>query len=261
MNTPPIVLIFAGHDPCGGAGIQADIETLASHQCHACSVITALTVQDSRNVTRIITQKPQDILEQTETLLADLSVAAVKIGLIGSLENVKTINSLLSAHPDLPVVLDPVLAAGGGRQLADRALTQAITEQLVPLATVITPNSHEARQLTERQSLSDCARQLLASGAKTVLITGTHEPSSSVENLFFSADGQSETFSFTRLPHSYHGSGCTLASAVAGLLAHGLDPLSAVGEAQEFTWNALNAGFRPGRGQHLPDRYFWTKDD
>lgn len=255
----PIVLCFSGHDPSGGAGIQADIEAIISHQCHAASVITALTEQDSRNVKMLIPQRPGDIVRQAETLLADFSVAAIKIGLIGHHDTAKAIQQILHQHPKIPVVLDPVLAAGGGAALADQQLLDAIIDCLLPLTTVLTPNSEEARRLAKQDNLCDCGRSLQAQGAEYVLITGSHEASDTVHNQLFMPEGKTETFNWERLPYSYHGSGCTLASAIAALLAQGLDAFTAVAEAQEFTWQSLTAAYRPGRGQHNPNRLFWVE--
>lgn len=259
MSRRPVVLCFSGHDPSGGAGIQADIETIISHQCHAASIITALTEQDSRNVKKLIPQRPEDIISQAETLLADFSVAAIKIGLIGHHETAKAIRQILRQSPYIPVVLDPVLAAGGGTPLASRQLIDTITESLLPHTTVLTPNSQEARQLTNLGDLIACGRDLQAKGADHVLITGTHENSELVHNRLFMPEGKTETFNWERLPHSYHGSGCTLASATAALLAQGLDAFTAISEAQEFTWQSLAAAYRPGQGQHNPNRLFWVE--
>ncbi len=255
----PVVLCFSGHDPSGGAGIQADIETIISHQCHAASVITALTEQDSHNVKKLMPQRPDDIVRQAETLLTDFSVAAFKIGLIGHHETAKAIEQILRDHPCIPVVLDPVLAAGGGTALADSQLLDAIIEGLLPLTTVLTPNSEEARRLADQDDLTECGRSLQAKGPEFVLITGTHETTDLVHNQLFMPEGKTETFNWERLPHSYHGSGCTLASAIAALLAQGLDAFTATSEAQEFTWQSLAAAYRPGRGQHNPDRLFWVE--
>lgn len=256
----PIVLCFSGHDPSGGAGIQADIETIVSHRCHAASIITCLTEQDSRNVKKLLPQQPEDIISQAETLLGDFEVAAFKIGLIGSAAVAAAISQIVGVYPRIPLVLDPVLAAGGGSELAGQELIDAITAQLLPLTTLLTPNSHEARRLSGLDDLPACADKLLALGAKNVLITGTHEDSELVHNrLWMSEDHRHETFNWQRLPHNYHGSGCTLASAAAALLAQGLDLFSAVSEAQEYTWESLQAGYRPGLGQHNPERLFWLE--
>lgn len=255
----PVVLCFSGHDPSGGAGIQADIETLFSHACHAAGVITCLTEQDSRNVKKLLPQSADDVISQAETVLADFKVAAIKIGLIGDAAVAQAIAEIILLCPGVPVVLDPVLAAGGGTDMAGRQLIDTIVEQLLPLTTLLTPNSVEARRLSQLEDLDACAAWLQNHGAQQVLITGTHEQSELVQNRLYMPDGLQETFSWERLPHSYHGSGCTLASACAALLARGLDVFTAVNEAQEFTWQALAAGYRPGQGQYNPNRLFWME--
>lgn len=259
MNRP-VVLCFSGHDPSGGAGVQADIETLVSHHCHAASVITALTEQDTRNVKKLIPQRPDDIISQATTLSADLPIKAIKIGLIGHHDTAAAIHTVLTRHPRIPVVLDPVLAAGGGAALASDRLITAITDLMLPRTTVLTPNSEEARRLTGLTDLHACGLALLNKGCDYVLITGTHETTPAVSNQLFHDGRCLETFTWDRLPASYHGSGCTLASAVAALVAQGLSPFQAVLEAQEYTWNTLQAAYRPGRGQHNPNRFFWMDD-
>ena len=257
----PVVLSFSGHDPSGGAGIQADIETLSSHQCHSVSVITALTEQDTHNIKKCIPQSSENIISQATTLLADLAVNVFKIGLLGHHETVLAIYALLKQYPNIPVVLDPVLAAGGGACLANERLLSSIIDLLLPCTTVLTPNSHEARQLTGLDSLEECGLKLLAMGCRYVLITGTHEATDVVHNMMFYDGRLWETYSWERLPASYHGSGCTLASSIAALMAHGLDPIQAVAEAQEYTWNSLQSGYQISRGQYLPNRFFWVEGE
>ncbi len=257
----PVVLSFSGHDPCGGAGVQADIEALISHHCHAASVVTALTEQDSRNVKGLIPQSPEAIVSQAMTLLDDLPVKAFKIGLIGHHETAAAIHTLLKQHPQIPVVLDPVLAAGGGAELSNGQLIASIIDLLLPCTTILTPNSEEARKLTGLTDLNDCGLALLDKGCAYVLVTGSHENTPTVNNQLFHDGRYWETYSWDRLPFNYHGSGCTLAASIAGLLAHGLDPLQALMEAQEYTWNTLNAAFKPGKGQHIPNRFFWVDVD
>ena len=256
----PVVLSFSGHDPSGGAGIQADIETLISHQCHACSVITALTEQDSSNVKKLIPQQAQDVIDQANTILNDFEVKAIKIGLIGHHETASAIHSILIQHPHIPVILDPVLAAGGGASVSNQQLIDCIVEQLLPCTTILTPNSEEARTLSQQEDLSLCGQTLIDKGCDYVLITGTHEQSTSVNNQLFQSNDKTETFSWDRLTEEYHGSGCTLASAIAALIAQGLDPFTAISEAQDYTWNALSAAHHPGKGQHLPNRLFWMEN-
>lgn len=260
MNRP-IVLCFSGHDPSGGAGIQADIETIVSHRCHAASVITALTEQDSRNVKKLLPQRPEDVVAQALTLLTDFNVTAIKIGLLGSAEVALAVADVIRQADKIPVVLDPVLAAGGGTDLAGQELVAAIVEHLLPLTSLLTPNSIEARRLSGLDDLTACAAELQRRGAEYVLITGTHEDEDSelVVNRLFMPDNLNQSFNWERLPNQYHGSGCTLAAATAALLARGLDMFSAVNEAQEFTWQSLNAAYRPGKGQFNPERMFWLE--
>lgn len=258
----PVVMAFSGNDPSGGAGIQADIEALISHGCHTAPVITALTIQDTQDV---IGYTPLDgglIVEQARTVLEDMPVAAFKLGLLASSEAVEAIHSVLSDYPDIPVIMDPVMASGGGTMLVEDDVIQAMSELLLPQATVLTPNSREARVLApEADSLDACAMALLAHGSEFVLITGTHENTPHVVNSLYANNRLMESFSWERLEGSYHGSGCTLAASIAGLLAQGLEPFTAIHEAQEYTWQSLSEGYRIGMGQHIPNRLFWARED
>ena len=206
--TPPLVLSFAASDPTGGAGIQADLLTLASMGCHPLSVITALTVQDTAGVDEILVIDAEWVADQARMLLEDVPVAAFKLGMLGSAESIAVIAEILADYPDIPVILDPVLASGRGDELANDDMIAAMRDLLIPQTSILTPNSHEAR----------------------------------------------------RLPGSYHGSGCTLASAIAAALAYGQDVPQAVRDAQNFTYESLKAAFRPGMGQYIPERFFWAQD-
>jgi hydroxymethylpyrimidine/phosphomethylpyrimidine kinase len=259
-SAPPIVLTFAGSDPTGGAGLQADLLTLASMGCHPLSVVTALTAQDTHGVAALEPVDARRVREQAERLLADIQVAAFKLGVLGSAANAQAIATILADHADVPVVLDPVLASGRGDPLAGEDLIAALRELLVPQATVITPNTLEARRLGGDAGLVESARRLLARGAEYVLVTGGHEPGSEVVNTLYDGGGVVREDRWPRLPGSYHGSGCTLASAIAAALANGLAAPEAVRDAQEFTWQTLAAAFRPGAGQLIPDRFFWARE-
>ena len=262
--SPPVVLTFAASDPSGGAGIQADLMTISSMGCHALSVVTALTVQDTIGIDSVLAIDGDWVEDQARTILEDMPVDAFKIGLLGSIENIAVIAGILADYPDIPVVLDPVLASGRGDELTDEDMISAIQEMLLPQTTVLTPNSIEARRLTQNDDeddlpLEECARRLMAFGCKYVLITGTHENTPQVVNDLYNEDGVIRSDRWDRLPGSYHGSGCTLASAVAAGLAGGLSVNDAVREAQDYTWKTLAAGFRPGMGQFIPDRFFWAR--
>jgi hydroxymethylpyrimidine/phosphomethylpyrimidine kinase len=159
-----------------------------------------------------------------------------------------------------------VLASGRGDELATDEMLGAMRELLLPQATILTPNSLEVRRLAEvddddETSLAACARKLVGLGTEFVLVTGTHEATPQVVNTLYGKDGVVRTDAWARLPGNYHGSGCTLASAIAAMLANGLDLPEAVREAQDYTWQALKKAYRPGMGQFLPDRLFWARED
>lgn len=258
----PAVLIFSGLDPSGGAGIQADIEALASQGCHACPIITTMTIQDTSDVNNSFSVDPLLIHQQATTLLNDITISAIKIGLLDNVDVIETIHSILMDHPDIPVILDPVLASGASTSLSSEHVHQALREQLIPVTTVLTPNSREARQLApQADNLGACAISLLDDGCEFVLITGTHEPTEKVTNTLYSNNRKLEEFHWPRLQGEYHGSGCTLAASIAGLLAQGNEPYSALHEAQEYTWQSLKHGYRIGKGQTIPNRFFWATDN
>lgn len=258
----PAVMVFAGTDPSGGAGMQADIETLVSMGCHATPVVTAITVQDTVDVYRFQALDPTLVVEQARAVLEDISVSAIKIGMLGSVGIAEVIHTLLMDYPDIPVVLDPVVAAGGGGMLTEGDILDAMLNLLFPLATIVTPNSQEAKAFaSEADNLDACAQELLEHGCEYVLITGTHENTPTVINNLYSDRQLMESYQWERLTAGYHGSGCTLAVAIAGLLSQGLDPLSAVREAQEYTWEALKNGYRLGMGQFFPNRLFWAQSE
>ncbi|MDR2219670.1 MAG: hydroxymethylpyrimidine/phosphomethylpyrimidine kinase [Methylobacillus sp.] len=272
-SVPPIVLTFAATDPSGGAGLQADLLTLASIGCHPLSVVTGITVQDTVGVDGVLALDAEWVNEQARTILEDMGVAAFKLGMLGSVENVAVIAEIVADYPDVPLLIDPVLASGHGDELAGDEIQDAMIDLLFPQTTLLTPNSLEARRLAfgddsddengdeAGESLAECARQLLAMGSEYVLITGTHERTSDVINTLYSENGLVRRYSWERLPGTYHGSGCTLTSAIAACLAHGLAMEEAVAEAQEYTWQTLQAGFRPGMGQYIPDRLFWAREE
>lgn len=266
--TPPQVLVFAASDPTSGAGIQADILTLASLGCHPLTALTALTVQDTTGVRQVQPVSADFLEQQARTVLEDMPIAAFKIGLLGSVENVLAVAEIVSDYPEIPLIFDPVLASGRGDELSSEEIIAAMREMLLPQTTLITPNAPEARRLAESDEDDDnepaldiCASRLLEMGAQYVLITGTHENTPMVVNTLYGEPGVLRHDRWERLPGSYHGSGCTLASAIAGCIAGGASIEDAVRDAQDYTWQALAKGFRGGMGQFIPDRLFWARED
>ncbi len=254
MDSLPCILCIGGLDPTGGAGIQADIETVAALGGRALVLVTTLTVQDSHNITAVQAVSAQLFRAQMDRLLRDIRPDAVKLGLLGSVDLIPAVHELLRAFAG-PVVLDPVLAAGGGFDLDHDRLGRMLVELLVPFSTLLTPNRAEARRLGAEQDAELAAQRLLQRGAGAVLLTGADEATGSrVTNRLFMPDKAPQTFDWPRLPHRYHGSGCTLASACATRLAFGDELAEAAGTAQRFTLDALRRADHPGSGQWLPRR-------
>ena len=248
MLTPPVVLCFSGHDPTGGAGIQADSEAIFAMGCHAVSVITCLTVQDTHDVYSV---KPLDvayIVQQARVILSDIKISAIKIGLLGSCDVVNALVSILDEYPDIPVVFDPVLAAGGGTSLAKSELLLCIQNQLLARVNLVTPNVPEADRLS-----------IFAGKCENILLTGTHDESTQdVINRLTIKGVEVSALSWSRLADTYHGSGCTLAAAIAAGLAKGLSLIESVEIAQEYTWKSLSQARKIGDGQLIPFRKDFT---
>jgi len=267
-DAPPIVLVFAATDPSGGAGIQADVLTLSSMGCHPLSVVTAVTIQDTMGVEDLLPIDAEWIADQARCVLEDVAVGAFKVGLLGSVEAITAIAEVVSDYPDIPLIVDPVLASGRGDELASDDIVSAMRELLIPQTTILTPNSLEARRLAvegddenEVPELDHSARRLISLGCEYVLVTGTHENTAQVVNTLYGQEGVVRRDAWERLPGSYHGSGCTLASAVAATIASGLGVPEAVRDAQDYTFQALKSAYRAGMGQLIPDRLFWAREE
>jgi hydroxymethylpyrimidine/phosphomethylpyrimidine kinase len=263
---PPVVLAFGAADPSCGSGVQADVLTLASMGCHPLSVITMLTVQDTLSVEGLLAVETEWIADQARCLLEDMPVDAFKVGALGSVECIAAVAEILSDYPDVPLILDPSLAPGRGDELASDEAISAIGELLLPQTTILVVNGVEARRLAESDdddepSVASCAARLVETGCEYVLVTGTHEPTKDIVNTLYGKDGEVRSDSWARLPGAFHGAGGTLASAIAAMLANGLDMPEAVREAQDYTFHALQKAYRPGMGQFLPDRLFWAREE
>ena len=214
---PPIVLAFAATDPTGGAGVQADLLTLSSMGCHALSVVTAITVQDTAGVENLQAVDSDWVADQARLVLEDMPVAAFKVGLVGSIENIAVIAEVVSDYPDVPLIFDPVLASGRGDELATEDMISAMRELLLPQTTILTPNSREARRLAQSEgeddeeelALPDAAEKLLSLGCEYVLITGTHENTPQVVNTLYAPEAIVRSDSWERAAWTMlSGPGC-----------------------------------------------------
>ncbi|MBF0263633.1 MAG: hydroxymethylpyrimidine/phosphomethylpyrimidine kinase [Gammaproteobacteria bacterium] len=251
----PVVLAFSGHDPSGGAGVQADIEAVTGVGSHIATVITALTVQDTQQVDKIYPTDAAVIKEQAKAILEDMPVKAFKLGLLGSLENIEAVHEIIHQYRDIPVIMDPIVRSGTGSVLADDEMTLAYSDLLFPLTKIVTPNSNEAINFApESDNLQSCAQELMDDGCEYVLITGTHSATEDVINTLYHQHKIIEEYRWPRLPHDYHGSGCTLASSLAGYIAQGFSIKEAVIASQQYTWDSLNQGVQLGMGQMHPFR-------
>jgi len=252
----PIVLCFSGLDPTGGAGIQADIESIGQHGCHTAPIITANTVQDTNNALSFEPVNAELILKQARTILKDMPIKAIKIGMIGSGTTAEAIYTLMRQHQNIPVIYDPVLFAGGGSSLAKKNLIDAINTLIIPNTYILTPNIIEALHLTNpKLSPENAAQHLNNMGAEHVLITGTHAKQPDVIHKLYNKMKCIKTYKYKRLNNEYHGSGCTLAASLAALVAQEIEPINACQNALDFTYKSLKNAQALGNGQLIPNRH------
>jgi hydroxymethylpyrimidine/phosphomethylpyrimidine kinase len=252
-NNAPVVLVLAGLDPSGGAGLAADIETLTAHGCIAAPVATALTVQNTMGVRSVHEVDTALVEQQARAVIEDMPIAAIKTGLLASQANVELATRLVG-ETGIPLVVDPVFASGGGKLLSSKPLDRVYLQSLLPLCTLATPNTLEASELGHADDINGQAKRILDTGCQWLLITGTHEPTSDIAHHLYH-DGQVyKTFRQPRLPGEYHGSGCTLASACAAGIAHGLAMDVVITKALAYTQATLESALKPGNGQWLPNR-------
>jgi len=250
-NTPPRVLAIAGSDSGGGAGIQADLKTMLALGVHGMTVICAVTAQNSLGVQGYWEMPPEAVRAQLDSVLEDIGAQAIKTGMLASTEIVRTVSGRL-ADVDAPVVVDPVAVSKHGDSLLSAGALEALKAGLLPLATVVTPNLFEAELLTgltisDEKSMLAAARQIAALGPRWVLIKGGHRPGNPIDLLF--GDDHIIRVPGARISSRHtHGTGCTLASAIASHLAMGADVPAAVELAKEFVTGAIDGGFPLGVG-------------
>lgn len=259
----PTVLCFSGLDPSGGAGLQADIESIGASGAHAAVACTAITVQNSQAVLGFEPVSNTLLKAQAQVVLDDLPVKAIKSGMLGTVDNIAMLTDLFVSNiidAGTPFVLDPVLVANSGGHLGDKDTLVKAFAQLLPHATLITPNTHELRALTGFDDLHDCAKALNGTGVKAVLVKTSHDfESGNIEQFLYINEKIAHTSIIERLDGEFHGSGCSLASYIAGRLAIGDDLIGAVKNADTWIINTLKNADRPHpdnpKAQLIPNRF------
>ncbi len=263
----PSVLTIAGFDGSGGAGIQADIKTISALGCYATSVLTALPIQNTQGVKNIFPLPLNAIAEQLEAIMEDIVPDAIKIGMVHTPELVNTITKLLKKHPDIPVVFDPVMVATSGDRLIEKETIASITKQLLPIASIITPNMDEAAILSGMDvknvnHMNLAINKIKAQGCKTILLKGGHLQTAFITSLFLDEKGNQHSFKFKKInTKNTHGSGCTLSSAIASFIAQDKSLYEAVNLAQQYVFNAIcyGADVKTGKGNGPLAHFFNPK--
>lgn len=257
-------LTIAGSDSCGGAGIQADIKTMSALGCYACSVVTAVTAQDTLRVHQVMDVPVAMVVSQLHAVLTDISPVAIKTGMIGNAEIAAAVAVELETAPRVPLVVDPVMVATSGDPLMRAGTLYIVTGRLLPLATIVTPNIPEAEAMADMKIVSDddvwtAAARILAFGCKAVLIKGGHAEGPTKTDRLLTSDGtRHEYCSATINTPNTHGTGCTLSSAITAFLARGCRLDEAVGKAKEYLEKALDDGKEVdvGHGHGAVDHFF-----
>lgn len=252
----PRLLIIAGSDSSGGAGVQADIKAASAFGVYAMTAITAITAQNTTGVTAVHTVPPDVVRQQIIACLSDIGADAIKTGMLANAAIVKVVAETLAEYaPNIPLVVDPVMVATSGAVLLKPAAEQAVIKRLIPLATLVTPNIPETKQLTgmtrtDRKSISAAGKAIRAMGAKAALIKGGHSTKATIDDVLVWEHGE-DIYGFPRIKTRHtHGTGCTLASAIAANLAKGFPLPVAVSKAREYVQAAIAAapGFGKGHG-------------
>ncbi len=260
----PVVLTIAGSDSSAGAGIQADLKAISATGGYGATVITAITAQNTRGVTRALELEPALIRDQIAAVFDDLPVAAVKSGMLASSRVIETVAEALAGHPAPPYVLDPVMVSKSGFPLLEPAAVDALRRLLLPLATLVTPNVHEAAALTGRPvrtpaDAEAAARRLVDAGAAAVLVKGGHlEISPATDVLVTSAGARHFPGEHLDARHT-HGTGCTYSAAIATLLAHGRPLVDAIAVAKRYLTEAIRDGLPIGAGIGPTDPFFYLR--
>jgi hydroxymethylpyrimidine/phosphomethylpyrimidine kinase len=266
-QTSPLILTFGAADPIGAIGIQADLASFAAMGCHGLSVITSILIADTARIEDVQVMDADWVADQARVVLEDMPVAAFKVGVLGSIENVSVIAEIVSDYPDIPLILDPFITAMPDQGQDGEDLLLAVRELLVPQSTLLLASAVELSRFAEtwreaaaEDTLALDAMRIIDMGCEYLFVTGTPSDVHDVANTLFDESGVLRRDTWQRLPGSFSGAGSTLSATIAAMLANGVDAPEAVFEAQEFTHAALANAHRLGMGKLTPDRYFWAKE-
>ena len=257
-------LTIAGSDSCGGAGLQADIKTMSALGCYACSVVTAVTAQDTTGVRCVVDMSADLVERQLYAVMCDIRPSAIKTGMLGDADVVAAIADTLSSFPRVPLVVDPIIAATSGDSLMQQGTLQVLVDRLIPLASLLTPNLPEAETLAGMsiRSVGDIhkvAQRILDFGCQAVLVKGGHASGKTKTDWLFTQSGVIKSFSAQTITTlNTHGTGCTLSAAITAYLARGLDLVCAVDKGKRYLSQAIKAGAEVTTGHgHGPLNHFF----
>jgi hydroxymethylpyrimidine/phosphomethylpyrimidine kinase len=267
IQTSPLILSFGVTDPVGAVGIQADLASFAAMGCHGLSVVTGILIGDTARVEDMQVIDADWVADQARVVLEDMPVAAFKVGMVGSIENVSVIAEIVSDYPDIPLILDPFISAMPDQGLDNEDILVAMRELLVPQTTILLTSAVELARFAETwrepstdDTLSVDAIRVIEMGCEYLFVTGTPCEVQEVANTLFNESGVVRHDNWQRVSGSFSGAGTTLSATIAAMLANGRDVPEAVLEAQEFTIAAIANAQRLGMGKLVLDRYFWARE-
>ena len=253
LSKHPVVMSIGAHDPCGGGGLSAALETLASLGCHCTPVISSITAGDTGGIKDSQLTDNTLLIEQIRAVLEDMPITLFSVGRLPSVSHIEAVHTILADYPSIPVVLSPIIDPTQGAEHME-----ALRELLIPDAMVSIIGFRELQEFAYgSDSIAAAAQALQEYGASDLLITGDVTQGEKVCNQWYNRRGLRQTYQWERLPDSFVGAGSTLAAAAAGYLAHGFSTAEALQQAQAFTWQALKGARRIGMGKLIPNRMHW----
>ncbi len=250
----PEILIISGFDPSGSAGLIADIEAVHALGCRSRAVITCQTLQNEENATACVASDATEFKAQLRSVMDGHAFSAIKIGLTPSPEIIEIITEVLPGL-NCPIVIDPIIAAGGGYVFCNSKTIECLCRKLIPLCDLATPNVQELKQLAGTSDSEQASTLLLEQGCRAVLVTSEYQKGNRLYHRLYRPNHPPEVYTADRLPHRYRGSGCILASAITAYLAHRSELVAAIQQGQEFTYHCLTAATPAGQGIAIPQRF------